>query len=183
MQRTESQLKGWLNQTQRSNSIQYWYFTWNLHQTQTDVSIQKQPRFAVFTLQPCFKSKVSPWATDNFLFHSIIWLKKLSGGFRLKCSFPHIQQAAMSLLAECWRWHLRTVCVRVLQVSQRGQQTSKRMTKGRITEVVSSALSGRIHMEIRPLFPWQPHFYQLFLSHWSLRSSYSRLLFSLFQLV
>lgn len=53
-------------------------------------------------------------------------------------------------------------------MSQWGQQTSQMSAKGRILEVVSSALLGRIQMEIRPQFPWQPH--------WSLMSSHTHLL-------
>lgn len=112
-----------------------------------------------FRILPCFKSKSY---RQRFYFISPCCWESSQVGFT-------VHQRVFA----GWCKHLSSLQhVSLVQVLQWGQQTSKRMTKG-WNEVVSFALSGRIDMEIRLLFPWQPHFTNLdfFCPHWSPRSS------------
>lgn len=103
-------------------------------------------------------SKAKGPCGQQTIFHLIILLRNLSVGFQQNCSFhfltfivKHWLNADVNI----------SVCITFLQVSQWGQQTSQKMAKGRIIEVVSSALWGRIHMEIRATVSLTTTFYQL----------------------
>lgn len=108
----------------------------------------------------CFRSEGSSWATGNL--SSFYFVEKSLSELSSKTAASISSHSLWNIVWMLMKTSPYTYYVAVLKVSQWGQQTSQKMAKGGIIQVVSSVLCGRIHMEIRATVSLTTNFTNLF---------------------